>query len=260
MNKSSRSFDFRLQLWRMLIAAAIIAVWALIDWQHWLAPSVSKSPGKVFSVLIDMLKDGTIWTHTLATMIPVVVALIISAVIGIICGLVLAMLPRVEEIISPFLDAINSMPRIALAPVFIVLFGITQAAKIVLAFTLVVFILLVAARAGVHSVDPDVKRLAKTMGATKWQTFWIVLLPSAIPSIFAGLRLGLIYSLLAVVASELIAAKDGLGMLISKYSGLFQMEKVYALILVLMFIATILNLLMKLLEKKLLAWVPPETH
>ena len=113
------------------------------------------------------------------------------------------------------------------------------------------------ARAGVRSTDAEWLRLSTVLGARKHQLFFKVLLPVATPAIFAALRLGLIYSLLGVVGSELISARDGLGQLIAYDSSVFQMDGVYGILVLLAVIAVVLNQLMALLERRLLRWQPP---
>jgi NitT/TauT family transport system permease protein len=187
----------------------------------------------------------------------VVIAFLLASVIGIVVGIALALLPRVERVVSPYLDALNAMPRIALAPVFVVAFGLTPKAKVALAFSIVVFIVLTSARAGVRSVDVDIMRLSTVLGANRRQMFAKVLFPVAIPAIFGGLRLGVIFSLLGVVTSELIAARDGIGQLLQGYASLFQIDGVYGLLIVLAVIASLLNAGMAIVERYLLRWQAP---
>ena len=118
-------------------------------------------------------------------------------------------------------------------------------------------IVLSGARAGVRSADAEWLLLSSVLGARKHQLFSKVMLPVATPAIFAALRLGLIYSLLGVVGSELISARDGLGQLIAYDSSVFQMDGVYGILVLLAVIAVILNQLMSFLERRLLRWQPP---
>jgi NitT/TauT family transport system permease protein len=201
--------------------------------------------------------SGELWLNMKATLIATVVAFVLASAVGVVVGVALGVLPRTERVLSPFLDAFNATPRIALAPVFIIYFGITTQAKVALAFTLVVFIVLSASRAGVRSADPDALRLSAVTGANKRQLFMKVLLPVAVPQIFASLRLGLIYSLLGVVASEIIASRSGLGQLVAKYTATYQLDHVYSILILLALIATALNQLMVQLEGWLLRWQPP---
>jgi NitT/TauT family transport system permease protein len=149
------------------------------------------------------------------------------------------------------------MPRLALAPLFIVALGINTSAKVAMAATLVFFIVLSGARAGVRSTDAEWLRLSTVLGAKKHQLFRKVLLPVATPAIFAALRLGLIYSLLGVVGSELISARNGLGQLIAYDSSMFRMEGVYAILILLAVIAVVLNQTLGFVERRLLRWQPP---
>src|SRR5262249_43820450 len=177
---------------------------------------------------------------------------VLASVVGIIIGIGLGLFPRVEALLDPYISAINAMPRIAFAPVFVLLFGIGQPSKVALAFSVVVFILILNARAGIRTVDRDIMTMAIVMNITKRQMFMKILLPSAVPSIFAGLRLGVIYALLGVVTSELIASRQGLGQLIAWYAGTFALEGVYGVVIILALVASLMNVAMAALERKLL--------
>jgi NitT/TauT family transport system permease protein len=219
---------------------------------------VVSNPQLVWKAFVAWQDKGTFWPDLWSTVSAALIALVASAVIGIALGIGLALSPSVEAVVSPFLDAINAMPRIALAPVFVIYFGIGSTSKIVLAFTLVVFIITINTRAGVASADPELLRLSVVMGANKWQRFYKVLLPVAVPSIFAGLRLGLIYSLLGVVGAELIASTAGLGQQISASSAAFDLGTVYAALIVLAIIAAAFNAASGRIEKAILRWQPPQ--
>ncbi|OXM23444.1 ABC transporter permease [Rhodococcus erythropolis] len=219
---------------------------------------VVSNPVLVWEAFVRWQEKGTFWPDLWSTISAALIALVASAVVGVAVGIGLALAPSVEAVVSPFLDAINAMPRIALAPVFVIYFGIGSTSKIVLAFTLVVFIITINTRAGVRSADAELLRLSVVMGATKWQRFSKVLLPVAVPSIFAGLRLGLIYSLLGVVGAELIASKSGLGQQISASSNAFDLATVYAALIVLAIIAAAFNAIAGRIEKSILRWQPPQ--
>lgn len=238
----------------------MLGLWQLIASRQWLNPTLAKSPGETMRFLMTSAASGELWSNGLATMKAVLVAWVIGGVVGTVVGLGLGLSQRAERVLTPFIDAVNAMPRIALAPVFIIAFGIDTEAKVALAVSLVVFIVLSGARAGIHAADPDWLRLSVVMGAGKIQTFMKVFLPVALPSIFSALRLGLVYSLLGVVASELISARDGLGQLVSLYSGNFQMQAVYGILLVLALVAVALNQVTAAVERRLTRWIPPKDN
>ncbi|GAA4488052.1 ABC transporter permease [Rhodococcus olei] len=242
---------------QVLVFLVWLVLWQLAASRQWLDPVLAKTPGQSWEYLVSAAQSGELWTNMRYTMFAVVIAWVVASAVGVVVGLALGLLPGVERVLSPYLDAANAMPRIALAPLFIVAFGINTSAKVALASTLVFFIVMSGARAGVRSTDAEWLRLSTVLGANKYQIFLKVLFPVATPAIFAALRLGLIYSLLGVVGSELISARNGLGQLVATYSATFQMEAVYAILLLLAVIAVVLNQLMGLAERRLLRWQPP---
>jgi NitT/TauT family transport system permease protein len=242
------------------IGIVLVWLWNFGTTHGWVAPVLAKTPSQSWNYFTGAAESGELWSNTKATMAAVLIAWVLASAVGVVVGVALGLLPRTERALTPYLEAANAMPRIALAPLFIVAFGISMSAKVALASTLVVFIVLASARAGVRSTDAEWLRLSTVLGASKFQVFYKVLLPVATPAIFSALRLGLIYSLLGVIGSELISARDGLGQLIATYSATFRMEAVYAILIMLAIIAVALNQLMGAIERRLLRWQPPADH
>lgn len=242
-----------------IVGAGVIAVavWYGLGTLHIVSTLYISTPHATYSALANLITSGTLGYNYWATMEATLIAFAIGASAGIVAGLSLAMLPRTERVLQPYISALYSLPRIALAPIFILFFGIGLQAKVACGISLTFFILLVTSRAGVVSVDEDVMLLTEMMGLSKLHRFRKVLLPVAMPSIFGGLRLGLIYSLLGVVTSEIIASKAGLGQLIITYSGTFDMAAVYAILFVLAMSASLANVVIARLEKWILRYEPP---
>jgi NitT/TauT family transport system permease protein len=242
---------------QVALGVALLGLWQLAAARQWPDPVLAKSPVQSWDYLVSTARSGVLWSNTYATMTAVLIAWVVASLAGVIAGVALGLMPRTERVLNPYLDAANAMPRIAFAPLLIVALGIGTSAKVALASTLVFFIVLSGARAGVRSADAEWLLLSSVLGARKRQVFSKVMLPVATPAIFAALRLGLIYSLLGVVGSELISAKDGLGQLIAYDSSVFQMDGVYGILVLLAVIAVVLNQLMGYLERRLLRWQPP---
>lgn len=245
-------------MWRLLFLAALLGLWQLIISLHVVDPIIAKSPAQVLTFLRHSSSTGELWRNTADTMEAVFVAFGLASAVGVVVGITLGLVPSAERVVTPFLDAANAMPRIALAPVFIVWLGIGIGAKIALAFSIVVFIVVAAAQAGVRSADSEILRMSAVYGISKTQLFYKVLLPSSVPAVFSGLRLGLVYALLGVVGSEIIASQSGLGQLITLYSNNYRMDAVYGILIVLAIIASILNVLMAMAERWLLRWRPDD--
>ena len=254
-NRKKRS-QKRLFIFGCQIAVAVIAIaaWQVCSSYHLLDTTVISSPGAVFSYLASALVGSELWTNFYYTILATFVAFVIGSLLGIISGLAFVQVPILEEIFDPFVTLLNSFPRIALAPLFIVWFGIGIKSKIILAISVIFFILLLTTVAGGRSVDRNLITLCRSLGARPWKIFRSVTIPTAAPSIFAGLKLGLIYSFLGVIVGEMIASEYGLGQLAMKYSNTFQMDRVLGILFFLAVITTLLSGIMTLIEKRALRW------
>jgi NitT/TauT family transport system permease protein len=162
--------------------------------------------------------------------------------------------PRLERATEPYLTIFNAMPRIALAPLFLLWFGLGLGSKIAVGSSLSFFIVLSSAVAGMRSVSQDHLTLSRTLGASPRQIFFKLTLPTAVPTLFSGLRLGLIYSMLGVIGSELIAAEHGIGQQLSFLQSMFNMNGVMGLIGLLAAIGMLLTKSMTSIERRLLRW------
>ena len=247
-------------LMQLAVIVVVLGIWQMAATFGWGVKVVVQSPSTVFKALVVLATGDTLWPNYWATLKATIVGLLIAVVIGTPLGLLLGLLPTAQRVVAPFLSALNAMPRIALAPVFIIVFGITMYAKVALAVSLVLFIMILNAIAGVSAADSEAVRMMATLGASKAQTLRMVVLPAAMPSILTGVRLGLIYSLLGVIASELIASADGLGQLIAKSAGVFDLATVYAVLFLLMVTAALFNSVSEYIGRRLLQWQPPTAH
>jgi NitT/TauT family transport system permease protein len=218
-------------------------------------PFIFGQPTRIFHYLVfEALPGKQLWIDTGYTMAGTAMAFVFGSLLGIGCGLLFVEFRLLGDIARPYVTLLNSLPRVALAPLFVVWFGLGITSKVVLGMSLVFFILLLNTIAGALSVDQNLIKLCQSLGAGRWTIFRKVILPSSAPSIFAGLKLGLVYALLGVVVGEMIGAINGLGMRVVLYSNLFEMNKVFALLLFLALMTTALTQAMHRLERYLLRW------
>ena len=246
-------------LWggRAVLAAIFLAIWWGLVELGWISKFFVSSPPDVVRFLIADFAEE-IAANMLNTLFAMLIAFGLSGVVGLLLGLLLVELPAMKRLVDPFLTAVNSLPRIALAPIFILWFGIGLESKVALGFSLGVFIVMTSTIAGIRNVDPVLLRLSRSLGCSGWQQFTKITLPWAIPSVFAGLKLALIYSFLGVVTSEMLASKVGLGQLIMKYSGLLRMDAVLAILVVMAICAVLLTAVADFAEAALLGdWTEP---
>ena len=244
-------------LGRLLILLALGVLWWAVVRFNFVDKFLISTPLDVGKFLFERFYVEIV-PHAINTLIAMLTAFVLSGVAGILAGLVLVEFPRVKSLVDPFLTALNSMPRIALAPIFILWFGIEVMSKVALAFSLGFFIVLMSTIAGIRNIDPILIRLGRSLGSSPWQQFTKITLPWAIPSVFAGLKLALIYCFLGVVTSEMLASKIGLGNLIMYYSGLLRMDAVLGILLVMALFAVALTIFADKVEAALLGgWTEP---
>jgi NitT/TauT family transport system permease protein len=197
------------------------------------------SPVLVARKLAQWLTAGAIYVDVATTLTEMVAGLIIGVVLGVLCGLLLGMSRLLATVLRPIIFAIYSVPLISLAPLLIMIFGIDMLPKIVLVATVVFFLVLFNTMKGVEMVDPDMVDVLKLMGAQWHESFWKVLLPGCMVWILSGVKVALPYALVAATVGEMMAARRGLGMLLSDSGQKFDVTAIYALLLIL----TVLGLL-----------------
>ena len=239
---------------RLVLLAVVIALWEICARTNLLPAAFIGQPSVFLPFLVTHIVDGSFLRSAEQTLVATLAAFVLGGVAAIITALVLTASPLAKELVDPFLDAMNALPRVALVPLFIVWFGLGTLSKIVSGISLMYFILLYNTLAGAKSVDPDHLQLARSLGLSRRRIFLSIVIPTALPSIFAGLRLGLVYTLLGVVTAELIAGGKGLGSMVSYYSNTFDANGVFAILLVLVFVSYVLAAVMTGIERYLTRW------
>jgi NitT/TauT family transport system permease protein len=208
------------------------------------------SPSGVLEVLKHDLADPQFYRDLMVTAIEMAAGYCIGSVLGILTGAMLARWKFAADVADPIFVALNSIPRIALAPLIIIWFGIDLSSKVVLAATLVYFMTFFSTLSGIRSVDEAVVNVARVMGATPWHIFLKVQLPGARVWIANGLRLSLPFALIGVIVGEFLAASEGLGYRLNMYSTSYKPNGVFAMLIVMMVFMIILNNLIGWIEIK----------
>lgn len=197
---------------------------------------------------------ASLWSHLAVTAYEAFLGFAIGSVLGIVIGMALAHWSIAEKVLYPYIVAFQSLPKIAIAPLLVVWFGFGIEAKIVIVVILTFFPLLVNSITGYHAVDPDRIDLARACSATSAQIFWKIILPSALPFIFAGLHMAVVLSFLGALVGEFVGAQAGLGMLLLQYNNNMQVGGVFAILFILGVIGFLLNMIMRGLEGYFCFW------
>lgn len=253
------ALDPGVQLARVAVLVAALVLWTVAVDQGWVLRLYAATPGQTWDQLVTLLGTGSFWSNLGVTLQETILGWVIGSGLGLLAGLVLGRWRRASQVMDPYLTFTNATPKIALAPFFILWFGIGVNSKIVLAATIVFFIVQVPTQAAVALVLPDLDLVVTTMGATELQKFRKVVLPGIVPAVFAALRLAAVYSLLAVVLGEFIAAQRGLGQALITATNQFNMATAFALLIVLAVLAVGISSLIGLVERRLLRWRTWET-
>lgn len=213
-------------------------------------------PLKVFERLWRWFVSGEIYEHLWVTLIETLLAFLIGTVFGVVVGLWLALAPLASAILDPYIKAINAMPRVILAPIFFVWFGLDVASKVALGVTLVFFIVFFNVYQGVREVSPVVLANARMLGASPRQLLRHVYVPSAMSWVFASLHNSVGLAFVGAVVGEYLGSWRGVGYLIHQAEGYFDMNTVVAGILLLTAFALTLDWAVGIAEKRLMVWQP----
>lgn len=177
-----------------------------------------------------------------------------ALIVGTLLGFALAKYRRLELLLDPILNFLYASPRIALAPLFVLWFGIGIASKVAIIFLMGVFPIIVNTTLGVRSVDRDLLQLAQSFNANRWQVLWTVIFPSALPSMVAGVRLAIGVSFIGIVVGEFVASTAGFGYTIQEAAGLFQVDKVFVGVFIIGGAGVLLTELLRQVENRLSRW------
>lgn len=242
-------------VFRLLVLAAFFGAWEWGSRAGYLAPVLFGRPSRIAEFLYtEVFVTGSLLLDFGYTIAATFLAFSLGSVSGILFGMLFVTRPNIEAVLGPILMALNSMPRIALAPLFLIWFGLGIGSKVAVGFTLTFFIVLTNTVAGGRGVSADHIMLAETLGASRSQIFFKFTLPSAVPVIFNGLRLGLVFALLGVIGGEIIASEHGLGGMLQLLAASFNTSGVLGVILLLSMVGVCLTWGMTSLESRLLKW------
>jgi NitT/TauT family transport system permease protein len=257
----------KIRIWQIGLLLFILAVWHVLTKPGMVPPMMFDNdsqaafffgePMKVAVRIWDwFVVDADIYKHLWVTLVETLLAFAIGSGFGLVCGLWLALAPTASAVLDPFIKAMNSMPRIILAPIFSVWFGLGIASKVALGVTLVFFIVFFNVYQGVKEVSPVVLANARMLGANRKQLLRHVYLPSATSWVFSSLHTSVGMAFVGAVVGEYLGSSQGVGYLILQAEGTFDINTVMAGILVLTAFALVLDALVGRVERRLMKWQP----
>lgn len=245
-----------MSLWLLPILAVFFLAWELGAATGHVDTLFFSRPSLIWREFLTLTQTGTLWRHLSVTLQEAALGLLFGSVLGCATGLLLGVSQRASAILMPLAVGLNSIPKLALAPLLILWFGIGLVPKVLLSGILVFFIFTFNLYAGYHSVDPQLVNTVRLLGGGRRQIVLHVIWPSCLPWALASLRSGLGLALSGAVVGEFIGSARGLGWLINDASGRYDLTRVLCCVFVIVFIMVVLDALIRLLERRLLKWRP----
>lgn len=249
---------------QVLVAIIIFAFWYLgtaipvwSDGSTLIDPFFFATPGGVIERTVNDFVSGSVWKHLYITLLETALAFLIGALGGVVIGFWFARKDIVAHVFGPYLQVANSTPRVVLAPIFALWFGLGIWSKVALGFTLVFFVVFFNVYQGVKEVNPTVLANARILGMSDRQLLRHVYLPSAMSWVFSSLHTSVGFALVGAVVGEYLGSSAGLGYRISQAEGVFDVTGVFSGMLILMVFVLIIDFLVTLIEGRLIVWKPP---
>jgi NitT/TauT family transport system permease protein len=247
----------------VVLAPALLVV-ILVSWEYgvrWLkVPTYILPPPSDIVVALwrglneGLLSRGGYWLHAGVTLWEVLLGFFIGSGVGLLLGTIISQFRILEATLRVYIVAIQSLPKIALAPIIVLWFGFGLTSKVVIICLLTFFPLLVTSMAGFKAVDVERLELMRSLGANSWQIFWKVRLPSALPYIFAGLDMAAVFAVVGAVVGEFVGAQRGLGTLILSMNSQMDTAGTFSVFIILALVGVVLHKGLRLVERRLLFW------
>lgn len=238
---------------RFLILLVTLVSWELVM-PSLASTSLFTKPSEVLQSAIGLFSSGSVFPHLAVTLYEVLAGSLLGFSTAIVYGLIVGR-RRLTDVLEPFVSTLYAVPKILLFPIFVLWFGaLAVESKIFFGAFAGFFPVATNITASMTEIKPQHLALARSLGASRIQTYVTIILPSILPSLFSGLRLGMVLTLTAVLMAELIVAEKGIGLLISSASGSLQISQMLALLLIISIISIFINQVLLIIEKRSLRW------
>ncbi len=241
------------KIYSLLVFLSLIAVWKLCTVIFHLPVLVLPPPELVFSRAVSLVKTRTVQKHLVVTLEEILIGYASGAVLGLLSGYLLSRAVIVEKALSPYILMFQTAPKISLAPLFVLWFGLGMASKVVLIALVTFFPIMINTIVGVRSTPQDYYDLLKILNADRKNTVKVEM-KNALPEIFSGLRVALVLSLTAAIIGEMMGAKEGLGVLLILGNEMYDLSMLFVVIIVISLTSLVLDVVMEAVQHKLLGW------
>lgn len=238
----------------VVLALLLLGIAELASRGGWVSDLVLPAPSGVVTALADGFSSGLFWPHIGSTVLASLAGFSIATAVALAIAGVLASVPALERTLLPFIISFQTLPKIAIAPLVILWLGFGSLGKVAVVVVVCFFPILVNSLQGLKIRDRDRYELVKSLGASRWLVFRYLRLPSATPYIFAGLHIGIIFSLIGAVTAEFVGSRAGLGYVLLQNKAAFNVPGVFSVLCLLMVVGLLMDGVMRLVERRFSHW------
>lgn len=250
----SASDDWKILVWQIGIVAAILIVWEVSIVTKRADKFFFGQPSEVISYLIEGTLNGYLVINTWVTVYEVVLGFVVGTVLGTAAGLALWWSPYLSKVLEPFAVVLNATPKIVIAPILIVWFGIGLMSKVMIAVSICAIVAWLGAFDGVRATDSDQTDMVRAVGGRNHHVFFKIVVPTSLPWILTTMRINIGLALIGVITGEFLSSTQGLGYLVDSTAKLYQLSHTFAALMLIAALAAVQFWLVGLLEEKLLPW------
>ena len=237
-----------------LSVGVFIAIWWIYVAVKHVPAYILPSPPKVWNSLEKMFVKGTVYPHLWTTTYEVIFGFVIGAFLGIVLGYIFIKVDALKTMLMPYLIFLQTAPKIALVPLFVIWFGIGLVSKVVLIISMVLFPVLSGMMLGLESIPPDVRNMMKILKASKWQIFSQVEMQYSLPALFASMKVGIVQAVIGAIVAEWMSGKQGLGYILTYASSTYDTPMLLAGIIITIILGIATYQVISVLEDKFLYW------
>jgi NitT/TauT family transport system permease protein len=249
MNKTARRIALP-----VLTVVVVLCLWEAVVRVTHVPNYILPAPSQIAGVLRADLASSVMWTNLGVTASETLLGFAVGSALGLILGVCIGEFPVIGDALYPIIVAFQAMPKVAIAPLLLVWFGFGLASKVAIAALLAFFPLLVNTALGLRAGDPGQEELMKALAASRWQMFRMVRFRNALPSIFAGLELAMVFSVIGAIVGEFVGARAGIGYMIQQRNANVDIAGIFSLLVLLGIFGAVLTYAVKITADKVVFW------
>lgn len=242
-----------------LISVLILGAWEGLTRGFQIPPFIVPAPSAVIGALARGLHRGIYMSHFLHTLAETLLGFLLGSLVGLGLGALISRSPLLERTVYPYVVAFQTMPKIAIAPLLILWFGFGIWSKVAMASMIAFFPVMVNVITGLRAVDREVVELMRSFSASEWQIFRLVRFPTALPYLFAGLDIAIVFSLLATIVAEFVGSQVGMGNLILQMNFALDVAGVFAVLIILSALGVCLHLIVVRIQRRVIFWTKTDS-